>query len=176
MPYSPYGTTLPTVAGDANVWGTTLNSKTFLELERAYLGVEAISLTGNLTLSSTNGDINAQVRNTALFFSDGGLAATPTVTIPGLERVYYVKNTGATYAITFSAGGVTANLGAGYVGLLSCDGTDVTIDEFSLASDAGSAATSAAAAAASASAAATSAASIDTAVIESNSFFLSSTM
>lgn len=124
--YTDYGITIPTDGSDFNLWGGILNEETFPLLFKLVTGIEAISLTGNVTLTSTNG-LDNQSRNLALNFSDGGLASIPTVTIPGVEKVYIVNNGGATYSITFSAGGTTASIEAGYWGILLCDGTNCTM-------------------------------------------------
>ena len=120
---APYGITVPTEESDFNLWGGILNEETVQLLQKLISGIEAISLTGNLTITSTAGADN-QARNFALIFSDGGLGSVPTVTIPGVEKVYLAQNLGATYAITISAGGTTASLPANQWGFVRCDGAN----------------------------------------------------
>lgn len=120
---------------NVNTWGELLNSGVFDLAEEAIAGVEAISLTGNKTLSSENFATD-EARQAVLVFSDGGLAAVPTVTIPAVEKWYWIRNTGATYAITIDCGGVTASVPVGRTCFVYCDGTDVVSVDFVALSDA----------------------------------------
>lgn len=108
-----------------NQWGVRLNESIVL-LEEAITKVTAIALTGNKTLTAANYATD-EARSAALVFTDGGLASAPTVTIPAVNKLYYVHNQGATYAITFTAGGVSASLPAARKGFVICDGTDVAV-------------------------------------------------
>jgi len=108
-----------------NQWGERLNNALDLT-DEAIAGRAAISLTGNHTLTNTLNETN-QARKAALVFTDGGLSAVPTVTIPAKEKIYYVENRGATYAITFTAGGTTGSVPAGATCWVICDGTNVKV-------------------------------------------------
>ncbi len=96
----------------ADTWGAELNSDTLALIDEAVSGVEEISLTGNITLSTTLYQTN-QARNRVLRFTDGGLASAPTITLPATERWYVIQNaTGGTYALTFSNGSSTVTVAA----------------------------------------------------------------
>lgn len=117
-----------------NQWGERLNNALDLT-DEAIAGRAAISLTGNYSLTNTLNESN-QARKAALIFTDGGLSAVPTVTIPAKEKIYYVENRGATYAITFTAGGTTGSVPAGATCWVVCDGTNVKVfDPLSVAID-----------------------------------------
>lgn len=117
-----------------NQWGERLNNALDLT-DEAIAGRATISLTGNHTLTNTLNEAN-QARKAALIFTDGGLSAVPTVTIPAKERIYYVENRGATYAITFTAGGTTGSVPAGATCWVICDGTNVKVfDPLNVAMD-----------------------------------------
>lgn len=109
-----------------NVWGTVLNNQVFDLLDEAVGGVETIALTGNHTLTSTN-YVSDQARNMALRFT-GSLVAGATITIPAVEKVYFVINDSG-QTLTFSAGGTTGDIETGRRKWVACDGTDVYVGE-----------------------------------------------
>ncbi|MBK25833.1 MAG: hypothetical protein CME70_17670 [Halobacteriovorax sp.] len=96
----------------ADTWGAELNSDTLALIDEAVSGVEEISLTGNVALSTTQ-YVSNESRNRVLRFTDGGLASEPTITLPATERWYVIHNaTGGTYALTFSNGSSTVSVAA----------------------------------------------------------------
>lgn len=115
--------------GDSlNSWGIDssngLNQALSL-LEKLASGVETISLTGSVTLTTTAKTDN-QARNLGFYITDGGLSSAPTITVPSIEGVYIVYNSGSTYAVTLTCSGsaTTASCGAGLVTVVLSDGTD----------------------------------------------------
>jgi len=115
--------------GDSlNAWGIDsangLNNALSL-LEKLCSGVETVSLTGNVTLTTTAKADN-QARNIGFILTDGGLSAAPTITVPSIEGVYLVYNAGSTYAVTLTCSGsaTTASCGAGLMTVVLSDGTD----------------------------------------------------
>ena len=102
-------------------WGERLNGALEL-IDEAIAGVVEISLTGNKTLSATI-NVSNENRQSALFFTDGGLASSPTVTVANEENWWFVRN-GTGFAITFTAGGDTATIADGNIAVVICDGTD----------------------------------------------------
>ena len=104
-----------------NSWGTRLN--TVIDLtEEALSGVLTKSLTGDVTLTSTN-YTSDEARHMVLVFTDGGLSGAATVTIPDVQKVYIVRNAGATHNVILTAGGATnATVGPGEIRLVYCDG------------------------------------------------------
>ena len=96
----------------ADTWGAELNSDTLALIDEAVSGVEEISLTGNITLSTTLYQTN-QARNRVLRFTDGGLSGAPTIGLPSTERWYVIQNaTGGTYALTFNNGSSSVSVAA----------------------------------------------------------------
>ncbi|MCD1644159.1 hypothetical protein [Aurantimonas coralicida] len=127
MPSSPSSTLrleLQATGEGLNSWGATLNDNALVMLEEAITKTTAIALTGNRTLTTVNYTTD-EARSAVLIFTDGGLSAIPTVTLPAVSNIYYVENQGATYAITFDCGGTTASLPASRKGFVRCDGTNV---------------------------------------------------
>ena len=117
-----------------NAWGERLNNALDL-VDESISGRAEISLTGNYTLDNTLNESN-EMRRAVLIFTDGGLTAAPTVIIRDVERQYFVENRGATYAITFTAGGTTGSVPAGATAWVTCDGYNVKVfDPLSTAID-----------------------------------------
>lgn len=108
-----------------NAWGLRLNNALTL-VDDAIAGIAPIALTGNYTLTNTLNMIN-EARKPILLFTDGGLNAAPTVTLPPVQRLRYVENRGATYAITFTAGGVAGVVAPGRKAFVLCNGADTWV-------------------------------------------------
>ena len=112
-----------------NTWGDELNNA-LDRISEAIADRTEKSLTGSVTLTSTNYEAN-ESRSAVLVFSDGGLSSTPTVTLPARKKLYWAKNTGSTYAVTIGvSGGTSASIPTGgrWV-LILCDGTDCEIHD-----------------------------------------------
>ena len=109
-----------------NTWGTTQNASQFDLLDEAVAGVETIALTGNHTLTSTN-FVSDEARNMGLRFT-GSLGSGATITIPTVEKLYFVINDSG-QTLTFSAGGTTGVIENGRRKWVGCDGTDVYVGE-----------------------------------------------
>jgi len=109
-----------------NTWGTTQNAAQFDLLDEAVAGVETIALTGNHTLTSTN-FVSDEARNMGLRFT-GSLGSGATITIPTVEKLYFVINDSG-QTLTFSAGGTTGVVENGRRKWVGCDATDVYVGE-----------------------------------------------
>jgi hypothetical protein len=109
-----------------NTWGTTQNAAQFDLLDEAVAGVETIALTGNHTLTSTN-FVSDQARNMGLRFT-GSLVSGATITIPTVEKLYFVINDSG-QTLTFTAGGTTGVVENGRRKWVGCDATDVYVGE-----------------------------------------------
>jgi hypothetical protein len=113
--------------GDSvNTWGTVLNTQGLDLTDEAIAGVETIALTGNHTLTSTN-YVSDEARNMGLRFT-GSLSAGATITIPAVEKLYFVIND-AGQTLTFTAGGTTGAIETGRRKWLACDATNVYVGE-----------------------------------------------
>ena len=114
-----------------NTWGSALNSDVIDLIDEAVAQQVTISLTGNHTLTSTNYATN-ESRHIYLKFTDGGLGSVPTVTAPSIEKFWWIKNAGSTYAITFGvSGGTTVSIPAGKTVAVFSDGTDCELVDLS---------------------------------------------
>lgn len=114
-----------------NTWGLSggLNGN-WDQADDAIFGIEAMSLTGNKTLTSTNYSATNEIAPRIHRYSDGGLSAAPTITIPATANWWIVVNT-TSYAITYDNGSNSASISANRTGIIYTDGTDVySIDLF----------------------------------------------
>jgi len=111
--------------GDAtNTWGTKLNGEVFDLIDEAIAGAEAITVSGNVTLTSTN-YVTDQARKAMLLLSGAGGF---TITVPGVSKFYWVRNA-CSAAVIFSAGGTTASVPAGQLRAVITDGTDCYVSD-----------------------------------------------
>lgn len=105
-----------------STWGERLNDVIEL-IEQGLCGVITKSLTGNVTLTSTN-YASDEARNMVIKFTDGGLSGVPTVTVPAVDKIYIIHNAGSTYNISISCGGTAATVRPGMRTIVYCDATD----------------------------------------------------
>jgi len=109
---------------NTNTWGTKLNGEVFDLIDEALDGYVAVTVSGNVTLTSTN-YVTDQARMRQLWLSgDGGY----TVTIPGVQKFYIVYNA-CSAAVTFTAGGVTCSVPASQSRLVFTNGTDCYVSD-----------------------------------------------
>ena len=101
-----------------NVWGQKLNAL-FSRLEEAVSGAIAITVSGPVTLSSTDYVQNQHRYGMLVLSGTGG-----DVTVPATSKTYLVKN-GCSGAVTFTHGsGTTVTVAAGKIKWIGTDGTD----------------------------------------------------
>lgn len=111
-----------------NTWGAELNSSVIELIEDAIAGYEELTITGNVTLTSTN--YATDQARMAMLELGGSPGSAFNVTIPAQTKWYLVKNTTSVNA-TMTAGGVGAIVYPGEFIAVMCDGTDVARQEFS---------------------------------------------
>lgn len=108
-----------------NTWGLTDGLNGVIDaLDDSIFGVEAMSLTGNKTLTTVNYATDNEVNPRIHRYTDGGLSAAPTITIPALANWWLVVNT-TDYAITYDNGSDTASVSANRTAFVHTDGTNV---------------------------------------------------
>lgn len=106
-------------AGDnLNTWGPKINAA-LLRLEEAIAGRQAIS-TYPITLTTANGTTD-QAREMFLDCSGAG----GTITIPAVEKLYFVRNNSAATITVTTGSGTTATVNVGEVKAVLSDGTNV---------------------------------------------------
>lgn len=105
----------------SGVWGTTTNTN-FDILDNAVSGVAAVTLTGDVTLSLSDGS-TTDAGNFVLKFTSS-LSSSVTVTIGpnDTEKVYVIQNA-TTHDVVISQGsGTNVTVGASTFKLIYCDG------------------------------------------------------
>lgn len=110
--------TLQATGEGTNTWGVILNTGAFALIDSAIAGWATIALSGNLTLSSTNGAAD-QARMAMLKFTGTGAF---TVTTPAVSKSYTVWNA-CTDVLTISNGSTAVSLQVGEVVDIITDGS-----------------------------------------------------
>jgi len=95
-----------------NVWGTTLNTGVFQLLEDALAGSASLSVSGPVSLTAVNGATD-QARCLAINVTGG---TGGTITVPGVKKLYFVRNTASGAVVITTGSGATASFAAGEVG------------------------------------------------------------
>ena len=91
-------------------WGSTTNNNLSQSLEQAVAGVLQVSTSGNSTQTLTTGNgpqaqADNQARQAGLLFVSADQDCT--VTFPGTEKLYFVRNANTAYKITITDGSNT---------------------------------------------------------------------
>ena len=119
--------TQPTVGGDTNTWGTSLNTDMSL-IDSAIEGRTSVNINGltTYTLTSSNG-ASDEARQPIITFT-GTLSANCTVTIPASYKHGWVINatSGGKSVILTTGSGTTLTVANAYWNFFNCDGTNVT--------------------------------------------------
>lgn len=106
---------------NANTWGAALNQNTIDLIDAAIDGRVSFALSGSKTLTS----LNFQADEARRRFIDvtGGIGGT--LTIPAVEKLYFVRNN-STGTVTVTTGsGDAATVLTGLTGWVATDGTNV---------------------------------------------------
>jgi microcystin-dependent protein len=106
---------------NSGTWGGVLNTQTLDLIDESADGITAITVSGNVTLTSTN-YVTDQSRRRTLRLS-GSPGATYIITVPSVEKFYWVINQ-SDAAQTIKAGGTGVSVPAGSMLPVICDGTD----------------------------------------------------
>lgn len=109
---------------NSNTWGTRLNEKTFDLIDTALDGLVAFTLSGTKTLTSTNA-ADDEARNRCLHITGG---TGGTITIPSVEKLYFVVNQSTGSVIVTTGSGTTATVPTGVSTWVVCDVSSVYQD------------------------------------------------
>ena len=119
--------TLQATGDNPGTWGDVTNTNLGVLLEQAIAGVVTIGITGNKTLSQSNGAYD-ESRSAAIIFT-GTLTSTATITCPAVPKLYVIKNsTTGGYGLTITtgiSGGSTVSVANGAALSVICDGTNI---------------------------------------------------
>lgn len=106
---------------NVNTWGNKLNTNALQLLEDAISSRAAFTLSGPKTLTAAN--FATDEARCAVLDITGGTGGT--ITIPGVEKLYLVRNAAAGDVILTTGSGTTATFKPGDVGNCFCDNTNV---------------------------------------------------
>jgi len=115
--FSNLGLNLQATGENSGTWGALTNVN-LQEIDNAISGVFLITLTGNTTLAFTTNSSSTTFtdeagRNKTIILSGSLSATTVTVTVPNIEKDYYIiNNSGATATIS-SGGSTTVSIATG---------------------------------------------------------------
>lgn len=101
-------------------WGEVLNDSVIALVDASLDGWSAYALSAPKTLTSTNYAADeSRMRVQSISSGTGG-----TITIPGVEKWYIVRNASTGDVILTTAGGTTATVPSGGTQIVICDGTN----------------------------------------------------
>ncbi|MEQ8736697.1 MAG: hypothetical protein RIC29_17375 [Rhodospirillaceae bacterium] len=109
---------------NTNTWGDDKLNEVIDAIDQALDGVEAIALTGDKVLSSSNYTIADESLNRVLKFT-GTLTGAAVVTLPSVEHWYLAVNAAGAQITLKTAAGAGVAVAHGRTALVYCDGADV---------------------------------------------------
>ncbi|MBL8774066.1 MAG: hypothetical protein JNK30_21950 [Phenylobacterium sp.] len=104
-----------------NAWGIVLNTGVFQLLEDALAKRVAFTLSGSKTLTTANGA--ADEARCAFLDVTGGTGGS--IVIPGVEKIYLVRNGASGDVVVTTGAGGTATLTPGEINFIVCDASNV---------------------------------------------------
>ncbi len=107
---------------NTGTWGGVLNAQVFDILDEALDGVTTLTVSGNATLTSSN-YVTDQARRRVLKLT-GSPSASYIITVPSVEKFYFVINQSNAAQSIKTSGGVAYSVPAGEARAVACDGTD----------------------------------------------------
>ncbi len=112
------------VGDNINTWGTVLNTNVIDLVDEAVSGTVSIAITGNTSLTISNG-ATSNVRHKVLTFT-GTLAANALITVPAIQKTWIIfNNTSGGFSLNVAPfGGTTVTVPAGETREIYSDGTN----------------------------------------------------
>jgi len=108
---------------DAGTWGNYTNTNLGTLLEQAICGLTSVDVSsGAVTLTTVNGATD-QARS-AVLAATGTPSTTAIITIPNVNKTYYVNNTTAQSLSIQTSGGSAYTMPASSLALVYCDGSN----------------------------------------------------
>jgi hypothetical protein len=118
---------LQALGENLNSWGDTRLNEALKRLEEAICDIVPLTVTGNYTLSSSN--FVADESRGAVLKLSGSPGATYKLTIPGVEKTYWVYNGSNADQTIGTSGGVAATIRTGRLSFVFCDATDCYVND-----------------------------------------------
>lgn len=105
-----------------NTWGAPKLNEALNRLEESIADWQSLTITGNKTLTSSN--YVADEARAAMLSLEGTPASAFTITIPGVEKSYLVRNDTGQTATIKTSGGTGVTVADGVITVVLCDATD----------------------------------------------------
>ena len=105
-----------------NTWGAPKLNEALKRIEEAIADWQSLTITGNTTLTSSN--YVADEARAAMLSLGGTPASGFTITIPAVEKWYWVRNETGQTATLKTSGGTGVTVADGVLTAVLCDGTD----------------------------------------------------
>lgn len=121
---------LQALGENTNTWGDTRLNAALQRIEESIADVVTKTITGSVTLTSSN--YVADEARAAVLKLTGSPGATYKVTIPSVEKTYWVHNATDASQTIGTSGGVAATVRSGVLAFVYCDGTDTTVADTKL--------------------------------------------
>ena len=115
--FSNLGLNLQATGENSGTWGAITNVN-LQEIDNAISGVVTVTVTGNTTLAFTTNSSSTTFtdeagRNKTIILSGSLTSTTITVTVPNIEKDYYIINNSGATAVISSGGSTTVSIATG---------------------------------------------------------------
>ena len=115
--FSNLGLNLQATGENSGTWGSITNVN-LQDIDCAIGGVATVTITGNTTLAFTTNSssttyTNESGRNKTIILSGALSATTVTVTVPNIQKDYYIINNSGATAVISSGGSTTVSIATG---------------------------------------------------------------
>jgi len=120
--FSNLGLNLQATGENSGTWGTITNVN-LQEIDNAISGVYNLTITGSTTLAFTTNSSSTTFtdesgRNKTIILSGSLSATTVTITVPNIEKDYYIVNNSGATTIISSGGSTTVSIATGSRGIV----------------------------------------------------------
>ena len=120
--FSNLGLNLQATGENSGTWGTITNVN-LQEIDNAISGVYNLTITGSTTLAFTTNSSSTTFtdesgRNKTIILSGSLSATTVTITVPNIEKDYYIVNNSGATTIISSGGSTTVSIATGSKGIV----------------------------------------------------------
>jgi hypothetical protein len=120
--FSNLGLNLQATGENSGTWGTITNVN-LQEIDNAISGVYNLTITGSTTLAFTTNSSSTTFtdesgRNKTIILSGALSATTVTITVPNIEKDYYIVNNSGATTIISSGGSTTVSIATGSRGIV----------------------------------------------------------
>jgi hypothetical protein len=120
--FSNLGLNLQATGENSGTWGTITNVN-LQDIDNAISGVYNLTITGSTTLAFTTNSSSTTFtdesgRNKTIILSGALSATTVTITVPNIEKDYYIVNNSGATTIISSGGSTTVSIATGSKGIV----------------------------------------------------------